>query len=96
MLVNRLCFISAMQGFRDWCKSGSHKVSHVIDAVVSPLTSQFPKERYVIGWDAWQLKLSSHLPEVLQDLLLKDFPFKHARPPAQDVTELSQVNGTAH
>ncbi|XP_020611552.1 short-chain dehydrogenase/reductase family 9C member 7-like isoform X2 [Orbicella faveolata] len=86
---------NAIQGFRDWCKSGSNKVSHVIDAIVSPLTSQFPKERYVIGWDAWQLKLSSHLPEVLQDLLVKDFPFKIVTPPAQDVPEC-HVNGTTH
>jgi len=88
-----MCFISAIQGFRDWCKSGSDKVSHVIDAIVSPLISKFPKERYVIGWDAWQLKLSSHLPEKLQDLLVKDFPFKVLTPPAQDVPEC-RVNGT--
>ena len=81
-----LCFLSAIQGFRDWCKSGSNKVGHVIDAIVSPLTSQFPKRRYVIGWDAWQLKLSCHLPEVLQDLLVRDFPFKNVIPPSQDVT----------
>ena len=79
-------FYSAIQGFRDWCKSGSYKTSHVIDAIVSPLTSQFPKKRYVIGRDAWQMKLISHLPEVLQDLLVKDFPFKNVIPPAQDVT----------
>ena len=47
----------------------------------------------MIGWDAWQLKLSSHLPEVLQDLLVKDFPFKVVTPPAQGVPEC-QVNGT--
>jgi len=32
------------------------------------------------------MKLISHLPEVLQDLLVKDFPFKNVTPPAQDVT----------
>lgn len=86
---------NAIQGFRDWCKSGSNKVSRVIDAIVSPLISQFPKRRHVIGWDAWQLKLSSHLPEVLQDLLVRDFPFKNVISPSQDVTEC-HVNGTTH
>lgn len=71
-------------------------MSYVVDAIVSPLTSQCPKKRYVIGWDAWKLKLSSHLPEVLQDLLLKDFPFKAVVSPDQDLFEKSHKNGSAH
>lgn len=87
---------NATKGFRDWCESGAKQVSYVVDAIVSPLTSQCPKKRYVIGWDAWKLKLSSHLPEVLQDLLLKDFPFKAVVSPDQDLFEKSHKNGSAH
>ena len=59
---------------------------------MSPLTSQFPKSRYVVGCDAWQLKLSAHLPEGVQDLLVKDFPFKIVRP---QLPETSYMNGSA-
>ena len=93
--INPLCFISVTLGFRDWCKSGA-EISHVIDTVVSPLTSQRPKKRYVTGWDGWQLKLSTHLPEVLQDFLLKDFPFKNLALPSQDVPEACHMNGSVH
>ena len=48
----------------------------VVYSIVSSLTSETPKSRYVIGPDAWQLKLSAHLPESWQDLLVKDFPLR--------------------
>jgi len=83
---------AATKGFQDWCKSGSPNLSHVIEAIVSPLTSQFPRSRYVVGCDAWQLKLSAHLPEGVQDLLVKDFPFTIVRP---QLPETSYMNGSA-
>lgn len=64
------------RGVKDWCSTASNDVKQVVDSIVSSLTSQTPKSRYVIGRDAWQLKLSAHLPESWQDLLLKDFPLK--------------------
>lgn len=70
-------------GFQEWCKSASCDASQVIDAIVSALTSQSPKSRYVIGRDGWQLKLSTYLPEALQDLLVKDFPFKNVVSPTR-------------
>ena len=83
------------KGFQDWGKNASGQVSHVIDAVVHPLTSQSPKSRYVVGRDAWQLKLSAHLPEALQDLLVRDFPFKVVRSRNQDEPDVSYMNGSA-
>ena len=74
--ANSFLYISAAKGFQDWCKSGSPHVTKVVDSIVSPLMSQFPRPRYVIGSDAWLLKLTSYLPEVLQDIILRDFPFK--------------------
>lgn len=67
---------ASTKGFQDWCKSGSPHVTKVVDSIVSPLMSQFPRPRYVIGSDAWLLKLTSYFPEVLQDIILRDFPFK--------------------
>ena len=69
-------FMSVTRGVKDWCSTASNDVKQVVDSIVSSLTSQTPKSRYVIGRDAWQLKLSAHLPESWQDLLLKDFPLK--------------------
>ncbi|XP_058962406.1 short-chain dehydrogenase/reductase family 9C member 7-like isoform X2 [Pocillopora verrucosa] len=83
-------------GFRDWCKSASEQVSHVIDGIVSPLTSQSPKKRYVIGQDAWKLKFLSYLPESLQDFVLREFPFKAVVPSDRDMFENSYMNGSAH
>ena len=88
--------ISVTNGFRDWCKSASEQVSHVIDGIVSPLTSQSPKKRYVIGQDAWKLKFLSHLPESLQDFVLREFPFKAVVPSDRDMFENSYMNGSAH
>ena len=68
--------LSVTRGVKDWCSTASNDVKQVVDSIVSSLTSQTPKSRYVIGCDAWQLKLSAHLPESWQDLLLKDFPLK--------------------
>lgn len=96
LLTDYGSFIPATKGFRDWCKSASDQVSRVVDAIVSPLMSQFPKKRYVTGSDGWQLKLSTHLPEVLQDFLLKDFPFKIVGLPTQDVPEFSHISGSVH
>lgn len=87
---------NATKGFRDWCKSASKQVSHVIDAIVLPLTSRSPKKRYVIGQDAWQLKFLSHLPEVLQDFVLREFPFRVVVPSGGDLFEKSSTNGSAH
>ncbi|PFX24211.1 short-chain dehydrogenase/reductase family 9C member 7-like isoform X1 [Stylophora pistillata] len=87
---------NATKGFRDWCKSASKQVSRVIDAIVLPLTSRSPKKCYVIGQDAWQLKFLSHLPEVLQDFVLREFPFRVVVPSGRDLFEKSSTNGSAH
>ena len=88
--------ISATEGFQDWCKSASPHTNKVVDAIVHPLTSQFPKARYVIGWDAWKLKCSCSLPEMLQDLLLVNFPFKSVPSSCPPTTAFSTTNGTSH
>ena len=59
-------------GFQRWSKSGSPHVYKVVDTIISPLTAPTPKARYLIGTDAWRLKAVSLLPEVLQDLVLKN------------------------
>ena len=68
--------LSVTKGVKHWCSTASNDVMQVVYSIVSSLTSETPKSRYVIGPDAWQLKLSAHLPESWQDLLVKDFPLR--------------------
>lgn len=63
---------AVVAGFQRWSKSGSPHVYKVVDTIISPLTAPTPKARYLIGTDAWRLKAVSLLPEVLQDLMLKN------------------------
>ena len=84
--------ISVVAGFQRWSKSGSPHVYKVVDTIISPLTAQTPKARYLIGTDAWRLKAVSLLPEVLQDLLLKNTLYKAPESLSNSNTKFPHAN----
>lgn len=83
---------AVVAGFQRWSKSGSPHVYKVVDTIISPLTAQTPKARYLIGTDAWRLKAVSLLPEVLQDLLLKNTLYRAPESLSNSNTKFPHAN----
>ena len=65
------CFTGKSGYFDNLDKTGSHRVTDVVDAYSQALFSRFPRARYVVGLDAkYIFGLLQVLPEWLSDWLL--------------------------